>query len=155
MDDLAHHVIENGPYDAVMGFSMGGALAATLLLEPQDGGTDRAARVRARGMIRSAIFLCSALPADPQELENGNIRRIGKEDVGCGRKMHLVDKATVHVWSPSDTEERAAGESVVQMCNASKRAEVVHMAGHAVPADPKEVREVAGAIKKMLSDLEK
>lgn len=155
MDDLAQYVIENGPYDAVMGFSLGGALAATLLLQPQDASTDRAEWLRARGMVRSAIFLCSATPADPQELGMGRIRRVGHEDVGSGRKFHPLEIATVHAWSPVDTEDPGAGGSVVQICNAAKRAEVQHTAGHAPPIDPEEVVEVAAAIKAMLLGLGK
>lgn len=150
MDDLAQYVTENGPYDAVMGFSLGGALAATLLLQPQDVSTDRAEWLRARGMIRSAIFLCSATPADPQELDKGRIRRVAHEDVGSGRRFRPLEIATVHAWSPVDTEDPGAGESVVQICNAAKRAEVQHMAGHAPPTDPGEVAEVTAAIQKML-----
>lgn len=41
LEDLAARLTENGPFDAVMGLSVGGAKLATLLLRPRDTSLDK------------------------------------------------------------------------------------------------------------------
>ncbi|KAI1100338.1 serine hydrolase FSH [Jackrogersella minutella] len=58
--DLIHDIIdEEGPFDGIIGFSQGAALAASFLLHQQE--TDP----NAPEVFRMAIFTCASLPFDP------------------------------------------------------------------------------------------
>ena len=73
VDDLATYVAEHGPFDAIMGFSLGAALAATLLL--------RAESQQARLPIRCAIFLCGVLPCNWHEPEGRDFQLLRATDI--------------------------------------------------------------------------
>ncbi|ROW10956.1 hypothetical protein VMCG_00851 [Cytospora schulzeri] len=153
LDDLATHLIENGPFDAVMGFSMGGAMAATLLLQPQNPLLDKPEWVRARAMVHSAVFLCATLPVDVMELRRGEMAWIKLQDVGPCGKLRPISIPTVHAWSPGDVDNPGESKALVSMCDASERVEILHSAGHGVPSNRSEITAISSAIRKMLHSM--
>ncbi|KAI0485235.1 serine hydrolase FSH [Xylariaceae sp. FL0804] len=137
VDDLADYLHENGPFDAVVGFSLGAALAASLLLRNEQQGV--------RHQVRCAVFVCGVQPCDWSGLRQGTLHLLQAEDVQ--RRIHLP---TVHAWSPGDTEYPGQSQHLVQMCSKAGRFEVVHSAGHSVPTNKEEVGLLAEAIRHAL-----
>ncbi|KAF2962695.1 hypothetical protein GQX73_g10878 [Xylaria multiplex] len=152
--DLATHIIANGPFDCVMGFSMGGAMVATLLLQPYDPSLDFPAWIAARKMIRSAVFLCGTSPVDIAQLRQGKLGWVAGNLVGPGAKLSRITIPTVHAWSSADTEKWAESEALGNMCLEETRTVVMHSAGHGVPSNRSEIRDLANAIRGMIGKLE-
>lgn len=154
LDDLANYVIEEGPFDAVLGFSMGTMIAATLLLCPSitDGG--RSAWADARSKIRSAIFFCGLQPMNSIELFEGGLERVKVDEVGSSGQWHGIQIPTLHVWSPQDMGNGRESKSLVAMCEEDVRAEILHGEGHTIPSRMDTVDEIVVAIAKMLSTLQ-
>ncbi|KAK3937381.1 hypothetical protein QBC46DRAFT_366281 [Diplogelasinospora grovesii] len=99
VDDLATYVVDNGPFDAVLGFSMGAALAATLLLQPDE------RYAAARQMIPSAaLSLC---------LRQGKMGFLKAADQV--RKEDRVAIPTVHAWSPQDTDQPGQSQQLIKI----------------------------------------
>lgn len=143
MDVLADYLRDSGPFDAVMGFSLGAALAATLLV--------RDARQVSRLRVGCAIFLCGTLPCDWQELDQGSLQLLQAKDVG----NNVIQIATVHAWSPNDVDYPGQSIQLFQMCEATMRVEILHCGGHIVPSQDVEFLALAEAIQRTLSSLER
>lgn len=142
VDDLADYVRDNGPFDAVMGFSLGAALVATLLVRD----TKPVPSLR----IGCAIFLCGTLPCDWHELGQGSMQLLLAKDVG-----NVIQIPTVHAWSPNDVDYPGQSAQLFQMCEATKRVEVLHGGGHSVPSQGVELVALAEAIQRTLPRLER
>ncbi|KAI0972149.1 serine hydrolase-domain-containing protein [Xylaria arbuscula] len=138
VDDLADYVTENGPYDAVIGFSLGAALIATLLLHT---GKDNAIQ-----QIRSAVFICGTLPCCPKELAIGRIRLLQAKDA-----TSVIKTPTLHLWSREDAEYPGQSEQLVQVCTKETRRVIMHGAGHNVPSRSNEAAEIAAAVVEVCS----
>ncbi|PQE18044.1 serine hydrolase FSH protein [Rutstroemia sp. NJR-2017a BVV2] len=136
--DLTEYVEENGPFDAVLGFSLGAALLATLLLRND----------RSQLRIRSAIFLCGTLPYNCHELEHGNKRYMQAD---CMTERTKIQIPTVHAWSPQDVDYPGQSEQLIRMCNEENRIEIQYSAGHGVPATGNGLLAIANAIRKIIA----
>ncbi|KAL4917133.1 serine hydrolase FSH [Aspergillus aurantiobrunneus] len=134
--DLARYAGEsgNGPFDAVMGFSLGAALALMLLLH--------ARQIGQAVPFKSAILLCATLPCDWKALEKGDVRLLSASDVPT-----KIAIPTVHFWSAEDSEYPGQSAEVVQMCSRADRIEVAHHAGHGLPTRGEELEELTRAIR--------
>ncbi|KAL4992799.1 hypothetical protein BDW68DRAFT_172823 [Aspergillus falconensis] len=117
--DLARYAAEseNGPFDAAMGFSLGAALALTLLLH--------ADMVGHTVPFKCAILLSATLPCDWAALEQGQVRPLSANE-----SRSKVCILTVHFWSPGDSEYPGHSREVVEMCDPASRVEVVHHSCH-------------------------
>lgn len=155
--DLSTYVGENGPFDAVMGFSLGAALAATLLLGDAAGHTirevetqpvDSDASPRHSPIFRCAIFLSGTLPCDWNELTRRNLSFLHASDV-----KHHIQIPTLHVWSPADTEYPHQSEELAEMCVSQGRTAVLHNDGHAPPVHQESIHSTANAIRKLVANL--
>lgn len=145
LNDFAEYITENGPFDAVIGFSLGAALVATFLLYPMW-------HPSAQSQIKSAIFICGTLPCDCDALAGGVFCLIRAKDV--------VDKAlitipTIHAWSQEDREYPGQSEELVKMCQRGNRIELTHEAGHAIPSQGDEIAAIEKAIRESLAGLPK
>ncbi|KAH8434625.1 uncharacterized protein LDX57_012267 [Aspergillus melleus] len=132
--DLADYVAENGPFDAVMGFSLGATLAVTFLFNWGKLGF-------VESPFKFAILLCSCLPCDWDALQMGRLEFVNPTQV-----TGLIKIPTIHAWSPQDTEYPGEGRLVVEMCDTSNRVNLQHSAGHNPPTQPDEVDKLAQAI---------
>ncbi|KAL4747555.1 hypothetical protein BDW72DRAFT_196632 [Aspergillus terricola var. indicus] len=139
--DLARYAVssETGPFDAVMGFSLGAALALTLLLHADMPDVLGPAR---KILFRSAIFLCATLPCDWGALHEGQVRLLSANEVAA-----KIGIPSVHFWSPQDAEYPGHSAEVVRMCEPAGRVEVVHSFGHGLPTGGEEVKRLAEAIR--------
>ncbi|KAJ5539525.1 hypothetical protein N7513_007857 [Penicillium frequentans] len=134
VEDLADYVAENGPFDAVMGFSLGATLAVTFLFNSNKFGF-------VEPPFKFAILLCSCLPCDWDALQTGKLGFLDQTQVTAPIKL-----PTIHCWSPEDTEYPGESRLVVDMCDVSNRVNLQHSAGHNVPTQPGEVDKLAQAI---------
>ncbi|ROW07962.1 hypothetical protein VMCG_03410 [Cytospora schulzeri] len=158
--DLAEFLdSDEGPYDGIIGFSQGGALATTLiaaeergLLPPAaaaaaagaDAGADAADTGRPRPRLKCAILLSSGQPWDFAALQAGENRRLlADRDGVC---IHLP---TAHFWGRNDGEGFLGNHEVAMVCEERVRVEFVHMAGHGVPsgARPAELQAMVEAFE--------
>lgn len=135
---LGDYVEEYGPFDCVLGFSLGAAIAATLLLRP-DGDV-------ARSRIRSVVFICATLPCDWDDLTRHHLRLIQ-----AGEARESIRVPSVHSWSSEDPEYPGQSEQLFQMCKEDGRVKVLHSAGHSIPSRGSEAKAIAEAVKEMLA----
>lgn len=109
---LEHYIVQEGPFDVLMGFSEGAVLAATYLL------TQKAGQV---GSIKAAIFLSSAETAD--ELEY----------MGIDPSKASIKIPTAHVWGSSDRKAPSGGKDLAALCEPIMCLTLVHDGGHELP----------------------
>lgn len=143
VDDLSAYTEDHGPFEAVIGFSLGAALAATLLL--------RCEKRHAQLLIRCAIFLCGTLPCDTEELiqEDDCLRLMQAKDVHNAIKI-----PTLHVWSPNDVDYPGQSAQLIHMCEPTRRFEVIHSRGHSIPSQGGDLIALARAVQRIFGSLD-
>ncbi len=120
INDLAAYVSAEGPFDGVMGFSQGAALAAMLL-----------ARGSPAEPFRFAIFLCAGLPFCEASLRSGVLRHLDpKVD------KELIRVPTAHIVGSKD-DALHASLMMRDLCLAKVGGLFDHGAGHEIPVSPK------------------
>ncbi|KAI2628871.1 serine hydrolase FSH [Hypoxylon sp. NC1633] len=142
--DLALYLCENGPFDFILGFSLGAAVAATLLLCP---GLDQELR-KAQSMVKAAVFICGILPQKWESLQKGILEEIKPEDIPEEMKINI---STVHAYSQQDNEFGDQSEMLARMCVKGKMLSILHTAGHDAPKELEEVKALAEAMRLIVS----
>ncbi|RJE22582.1 Serine hydrolase FSH1 [Aspergillus sclerotialis] len=128
---LVDYVQSEGPFDAVMGFSEGGVIAAMLLIEDS--------RHPFAG-FKCGIFFSSALPLDPDVARTDSLRCIDPEADGVVIRVPItvvVEENLIRLRNLSPLanlwRQEDAQEALVQICDEDLR-EVVRLdIGHQVP----------------------
>lgn len=152
MLDLAEFLdSDEGPFDGIIGFSQGGALATTLiaaeekgLLPPPPPPPPPSSGGPAKPRLKCVILLSCGQPWDFAALQAGQNRRLlAGEDGVC---IHLP---TAHFWGRNDGEGFLGNHEVAMVCDARVRVESVHLAGHGVPSEarPAELQAMVEAIE--------
>lgn len=123
---LVRLISQKGPFDGVMGFSEGGAVAAGLLLLDASQGF---------AGFRCGVFFCAATPLDPQMALAGERRAMSARADGF-----VVRVPTAHVWSSGGEVHPDMGRELSSLCESGPggasgglREELVHDLGHNVP----------------------
>ncbi|PWY83832.1 hypothetical protein BO94DRAFT_586880 [Aspergillus sclerotioniger CBS 115572] len=132
MTDLEHFIAGEGPFDGLMGFSLGAGCGATYLLDHlQQGG-------KGRPPFRCAVFFSGAPPLQAKSASPG--------------PRLLIDIPTVHVWGLNDLAY-GYGPALSRWCNAEQREVVLHEGGHEIPGprDPLALARTVQAIKRTLA----
>ena len=129
---------EKGPFDGVIGFSEGGSLAATVLVEDQD----NARKGLSHNSLRCGIFF-NAYPPFTSD----------------GKKLMLSDEfgqpiqaPTLHVLSGSDSFFYAS-RALSQLCSQEQCTIYEHSEGHAIPWKPVVARPLGAEIKRFLETI--
>lgn len=154
MLNIIEFVEYNGPFDAVMGFSEGGVIAAMLLIED--------ARQSFAG-FKCGIFFSAAPPLDPDVVRGGILQCVDPDRDGI-----LIQVPTAHIggsnecleqlnqlspmaplWSKSPALLR---DALVRLCDDHHRQEFLHSRGHDIPgaSSPKELSGVLRAIERTI-----
>jgi predicted esterase len=115
--DLAEYLKIEGPFDGVIGFSGGAALAASLLI--RDAGLQPPFKV-------AILFSCVPI-LDPKLLMDGIAEPVGLNHTP------LIHIPTVHIWGTHDVVWKDSAEVAVQLCSPEGRNVFVHDGGHAIP----------------------
>lgn len=125
-----------GPFDGLIAFSQGGALASTLLV--------REARSLAVPSIKVAIFFSGGTPVDPDLLEqDGVVSPLNFDDVG-----EVISIPTAHIMGRSERGELPWPPKLMQLCRRDARDVFQHEGGHEIPGI-KDREGVTGAIQAM------
>lgn len=111
-----------GPYDGILAYSHGAALAATYIIQ-------QAKQHPARPpSFKCAIFLSGGIPADPSSLARNELRLLDPAKDGKPLKL-----PTAHIWGANDKLYPGTSAILSQLCNVEMRCEFVHDEGHDVP----------------------
>lgn len=127
------------PYDAILGFSQGSCLAATMLL--RDDGP--------QPPFKLAVFLSAGMAADYQALEHGD----GKVQMLRGKLGgERINIPTVHVYGENDSNAPGQGGLLRDLCQEEGRQTAVHRLGHQVPggAERQDLDKAVAAIKRAI-----
>ncbi|KAI4123544.1 MAG: hypothetical protein LQ338_005217 [Usnochroma carphineum] len=121
--DLETYMQTDGPFDAVLAFSQGAALASTLMVKKWR--EDPAAQ-RLDPVFPCAVFLSGGVPCDPDALlARGQIRTLDFPLDGV-----VIPVPTACIWGKDDLP---FPPRLGALCDATKRTIVVHEGGHEVP----------------------
>jgi hypothetical protein len=131
-EGLLDMVQSEGPFDGLMGFSEGGAVAAFMLIED--------ARHHFAD-FKCGIFFSAAPPFDPDVVRNGVLRWIDPATDGI-----LLTIPTAHIWSAVADVNSEKARSLSGICDDSVKEVFIHSLGHAVPGSKSE-EALAGTLR--------
>ncbi|KAI0436486.1 serine hydrolase FSH [Xylaria telfairii] len=138
MNDLDELIAEaDPPYDAVLGFSHGSSLAATMLTRP--------GRHTEQPPFKLAIFFSAGMAADHASLTNDTIRVLQAAE----NQKSIIRIPTVHVYAENDLVAPGQGTMLQNLCQPNDNYSSVHRLGHQIPgsADKKDLDAAVTAIK--------
>ena len=118
LSQLSRYIAEEGPFDGVIGFSQGAALASTYLIQ----------QAEQPSPFRCAVFFSGGRPFDPQALAEGKAEWVESKDA-----KPLVNLPTTHIWGRKDTHFREASEVLSSLCDEGQREVFIHNQGHDIP----------------------
>lgn len=124
MSDLSEYVASEGPFDGVIGFSQGAALAAILL-----------ARDEFPAPFSFAVFICGGPPFCEESLRDGVVQY-----VDVSPKSGILKLPTAHLIGGQD-DAMPECLKLVNVCREQTRIVFDHGAGHQVPVNPKGITE--------------
>jgi predicted esterase len=132
------------PFDGVMGFSEGAAVALSLLAMHERLLNDHES---SPFRFKCGIMFCGAAAFDVASLGEGVLRKL---DLATGDRA--VTLPTAHIWSRKDDMHPGFGEASRAICSASSMEEYVHELGHTVPGARSEtgVIEATQAIRRTI-----
>ena len=135
LSQLEIYIQEEGPFDGVLGFSQGAALAATYLARLRRDKTSRPLP------FRCAVFFCGGIPFDPKSLDQGEMKLIEPETTG-----RILELPTANIWGRNDTVWPGSSEVLCELCEDSCKAVYVHDEGHSIPG-PRAKEAVQGCVR--------
>jgi predicted esterase len=128
ISDLSAYIDSEGPFDGVMGFSQGAALAAMLLARHSSSSPPSTMS------FSFAIFLCAGAPFCERSLHRGDLALL---DPTKGGEV-VIKVPTAHIVGRKD-DALDASMRLVDLCLDSMKRVYDHGAGHEVPVNPKAV----------------
>ncbi|KAI1179864.1 serine hydrolase FSH [Nemania sp. FL0916] len=141
--DLEHFIAAEGPFDGVLAFSQGAALAATLMAQRWQ--RDPVAEA-ADPIFKCAIFFGAGLPCDPASLQ-------GEHPQGLSAKLHgeVIHVPTTHVWGQKDPSPYPP--MLADLCKSELRQVYIHEGGHGIPGlqNGEALRESVRVIQRSIS----
>ncbi|KAB8074709.1 serine hydrolase-domain-containing protein [Aspergillus leporis] len=140
--DLEEYIKEEGPFDGIIGFSMGAAMALSWLVNwfrsTEGSGSDAVP-------FKVAIFFSNAIqPYDHDELNRGHIAHLDSAQVG-----KVIDIPTAHIWGSADPQEDQA-RWAVDFCNPEKKSIFVHAKGHEIPNSVGDTISIAKVVNRAI-----
>lgn len=136
LDNLEEYVAQEGPFDGIMGFSQGAALAAMLIIRHNSsihGERDTLSQV--------GVFICAAIPHKEAALRSGVVEFLDPAVDGQPVKVptaNIIGKKDPNVVN---------GVTLGHLCQERGKVVFDHGGGHEIPRHPKEITaEIAQAI---------
>ncbi|KAJ5733816.1 hypothetical protein N7493_002602 [Penicillium malachiteum] len=123
LDDFGRFLEVEGPYDGVIGFSIGALLASTFLIR------EKARNPTKPLPFKCAIFLCAAAALDPTALARGEITLLKP----IPTSSFLLELPTAHIWGRNDTLWADRSELLSSLCDPQESSIFLHDEGHAIP----------------------
>lgn len=128
MDDLQEYVKSEGPFDGVLAFSQGAALAAMLI-----------ARDTFPAPFAFAVFICGGPPFSEKGIKETNTLRYCENDIDKAGKP-VLGIPTVHLVGAQDKDLETCMK-LVHMSREETRQFWEHPAGHEIPTAPRDVTD--------------
>jgi hypothetical protein len=131
LGQLDSYIKAEGPFDGVIGFSQGAALAATYLI--------RHYQLHPTTVLpfKCALFFAGGKPLDPKALEKDNLVLLDPKLAGP-----LLRLPTANVWDRNDPLWPGSSEVLLELCDTSHRNSYTHDEGHGIPGKQKMLRLV-------------
>ncbi|MCJ1262835.1 hypothetical protein MMC22_002705 [Lobaria immixta] len=125
LDDLETYMAAEGPFDAVMAFSQGASLAATLMIQKlwQD-----PIQQHINPLFKCAVFFSGGIPGDPVAIRRNEPRLLDHATDG-----EVIQVPTAHIWGSKDPQHLSFGLPLSQLCKNETRMVFTHEGGHEVP----------------------
>lgn len=144
LDELEEYIAEAGPFDAIMAFSQGAALAAAIIIRKLQ---QEPIQQRLYPIFKCAVFFCGAVPGDPSVQLEEHKRLLDPEKDG-----EIIDIPTAHIWGGNDQLYPTFGPILSRLCKQTIREDFVHEGGHEIPGvkDPEAVAKSIRAIKRTI-----
>ena len=142
LSDLAEHLAAEGPFDAILGFSMGAQLAATYIAYQQT--HPGSATLPA---IKCAVFICGGQPFDYAAVSRGEVRKLDPNETG-----EVIGIPTANIWGSNDTLWPGSGVHLKNLCKSHNRKEFVHDGGHEVPGSSRSSRSMVPRAAQAIRD---
>ena len=145
LDNLESFIELDGPFDAILGYSHGAQLAASMLARA------RTRKSRVAESIKCAIFISGGIPytTDSRYSRDGTttMQHIDPEKSGA-----VLDIPTANIWGRNDSRYPGTSEVLSKLCHPAWRAIYVHAGGHEIPGgSPREyLIDSVKAIRKTL-----
>ncbi|TVY80404.1 Esterase FUS5 [Lachnellula suecica] len=141
--DLDEFLAEYGPFDAVMAFSNGAALAASLIIQklqncPQE--------QDASPVFKCAVFFSGGIPV----LVQGESFQLIDRDTSS----ELIHIPTANIWGAKDSLYPDFGPVVKTICRADLAESYIHQGGHEIPGS-KDEQAVASSVKLIKRTIER
>ncbi|RDL35201.1 uncharacterized protein BP5553_07132 [Venustampulla echinocandica] len=121
--ELHNYVVEEGPFDAVLAFSQGCALAASFIVRNQ------AARLLPH--FKFAVFF-SGGPACSVEQQGGRLFEQGDATIDG-----FITTPTLHVWGANDHHNPKDNRLLGEQCSNDTKSIFVHQGEHEIPGSGK------------------
>lgn len=141
LDDLDALIGEADPaYDAVLGFSHGSTLAATLLTRPGQ---------NVNPPFKVAVFFSAGMAADHAALHRDEVQVLQSEP--GGRRIRIP---TAHVYAEKDDVAPEQGRLLQGLCDDKIMYAAVHQLGHQIPGvgEKKDLEAAVASIKLAIAD---
>lgn len=125
LQNLHDYLVEEGPFDGVVAFSQGSALAASYMIQNQTGNSMP---------IWKFAVLFSGEPGERRKEES---------------RDGIITIPTLHVWGATDTTNPTQNALLYRQCCSTKRSKFVHQGVHEIPSSSKDVAEIARLIRRI------
>lgn len=124
LDNLEAFIEQEGPFDAILGYSHGAQLAASML-----------ARANMKNQpdrpIKCAFFLSGGIPYTREQRGADGVSEIYYLDPN--KNGTPVDLPTAHIWGENDTTHPGTSVVLSELCKPEWRAISIHGGGHEIP----------------------
>ncbi|KAK6837788.1 hypothetical protein RU639_001167 [Aspergillus parasiticus] len=141
--DIEGYIKEEGPFDGIIGFSLGATMALSWLVNwYQANGSDVAP-------FKVAVFFSNARqPYDHDALAMDRIAYLNSTQIGKG-----IDIPTAHIWGSADPQAEEA-QRAVNFCDSERRSIFVHGKGHEIPSSVEDTVSIAKVINRAIYQVE-
>ncbi|GMG02951.1 unnamed protein product [Aspergillus oryzae] len=144
--DIEGYINEEGPFDGIIGFSLGATMALSWLVNwyqtKQANGSEVAP-------FRVAVFFSNARqPFDHDALAMDRIAYLDSVQMG-----KVIDIPTAHIWGSADPQAEEA-QRAVNFCDSERRSIFVHEKGHEIPSSVEDTVSIAKVINRAIYQVE-
>ena len=128
VQELVEYLNFEEPFQAVLGFSQGATLLATLLCAVKLGTLDERETMGLNQDILCAILMSGGLPFDVAALKQGKMETLDPE-----KHEGELNIPSAHIWAANDAQYPDQGSALRLFFADHSRRVLVHYAGHGVP----------------------
>ncbi|KNG83685.1 hypothetical protein ANOM_007670 [Aspergillus nomiae NRRL 13137] len=144
--DFERYIKEEGPFDGIIGFSVGATMALSCLLDWDQ--TKQGVRSHVTPFKVAVFFSNASQPYDLDALASDHIAYLNSAQIG-----RVLNMPTAHIWGSADPQA-ADARRAVEFCDPEKRSVFVHASGHEIPDSVENAVSIAKVINRAISQVE-